>query len=83
MKRSFVANTLADIATVFPDYELIGSLGCGSVINLPVTEGGEVVATVNMLDSEQHYTPQRVALAEAHLHTPALQAFQAAARTAS
>ncbi len=35
-RRSFVANTIADIAKVFPDFELIASLGCGSVMNLPV-----------------------------------------------
>src|SRR5687767_1173352 len=47
----FVANTLADIAKVFGDHELIGSLGCGSVVNLPVLRAGALVATVNLLDS--------------------------------
>ncbi|WP_338014540.1 GAF domain-containing protein [Rhodophyticola sp. CCM32] len=36
----FVANTLDEIADVFPDFELIGSLGCASVVNLPVVSGG-------------------------------------------
>lgn len=70
-KKSFVANTIADIATVFPDHELIASLGCGSVLNLPVVVKGELVATVNMLDEPQHYTPEWVAAAEADLHVPA------------
>ncbi len=35
-RRAFVANTIDDIAKVFPDHELIKSLGCESVINLPV-----------------------------------------------
>ncbi len=70
-KRSFIANTLADIAKVFPDYELIGSLGCGSVINLPVLLEGELVATINLLHAEHHYTPQRVAMLEAQLSLPA------------
>ncbi len=70
-KRSFVANTIADIAKVFPDFELIASLGCGSVMNLPVVLQGELVATVNMLDAEYHYTPERVAAAEALLAVPA------------
>ncbi|MDE2384481.1 MAG: GAF domain-containing protein [Alphaproteobacteria bacterium] len=77
-QRSFVANTLADIATVFPDHELIGKLGCGSVINLPVVVDGAVVATINMLDVEHHYTPARVALAEKWLRAPARQAYLAA-----
>lgn len=70
-RRSFVANTIADIAKVFPDFELIASLGCGSVMNLPVVLQGELVATVNMLDAEHHYTPERVAAAEAPLAIPA------------
>ena len=69
-RRSFVANTIADIAKVFTDFELIASLGCGSVMNLPVVLQGELVATVNMLDAEHHYTPERVAAAEALLAIP-------------
>ncbi len=68
----FVANTLAEIATVFPDYELIGSLGCGSVVNLPVLRGGELVATVNLLDVEGHYTTDRVALIAAEMTLAAM-----------
>lgn len=70
-QESFVANTLADIATVFPDHELIGSLDCGSVINLPVILAGKLVATVNMLHAEQHYTAERVACVEQKLLLPA------------
>jgi hypothetical protein len=70
-KRSFIANTIEDIAEVFPDYELIASLGCGSVMNLPVVLKGELVATINMLHAAQHYTAERVALAEAVLAVPA------------
>lgn len=70
-RQSFVANTLADISKVFPDYELIGSLGCGSVHNLPVVLKGELVATVNLLHRAQHYTPERVITAERLLAVPA------------
>jgi hypothetical protein len=62
--ETFVANTLADIATVFGDYELIGELGCGSVVNLPVLIKGELVATINILHEEQFYTPEQVARTE-------------------
>jgi hypothetical protein len=68
----FVANTLADIDTVFPDSELIGKLGCGSVINLPVILKGDMVATVNILHEEEYYTPERVALAQDILTLPAM-----------
>lgn len=70
-RQTFVANTLADIATVFPDHELIGSLGCGSVVNLPVVLRGELVATINLLHAERHYTPERVAIIERELAIPA------------
>jgi 5-formaminoimidazole-4-carboxamide-1-beta-D-ribofuranosyl 5'-monophosphate synthetase len=76
-RQCFVANTLADIATVFPDHELIGRLGCGSVINLPVVLGDTLVGTVNMLDVEHHYTHERVALAKAWLSVPAKAAYLA------
>ncbi|WP_226779945.1 GAF domain-containing protein [Oceaniglobus trochenteri] len=68
----FVANTLADIARVFPDHELIGSLGCGSVINLPVLRGGALIGTVNMLDVEGNYTPERQSAALNQLTLPAI-----------
>ncbi len=68
----FVANTLDEIAGVFPDHELIGQLGCGAVINLPVIHKGELIATVNMLDAEHSYTAERQKIATDDLTLPAL-----------
>ena len=70
-RRSFIANRIEDIAQVFPDHALIASLGCGSVFNLPVIIGNELVATVNMLHETGHYDAARVAEAEATLRLPA------------
>jgi GAF domain-containing protein len=70
-RRTFVANTIGDIAEVFPDHELIGSMGLGSVVNFPVVLGGELVATINLLDVTGHYTPARVAAIETLLAIPA------------
>jgi hypothetical protein len=70
-KRSFVANTIEEIAKVFPDHALIGSLGCGSVVNVPVVLEGDLVATINLLHSAGFYTAERVAHAEAELAIPA------------
>ena len=70
-KRSFVANTIDDIAKVFPDFELIKSLGCGSVINLPVVLRGELVATINLLHGQYYYTAERVNFLESALSLPA------------
>ncbi|NRP73186.1 hypothetical protein ILFOPFJJ_04085 [Ensifer psoraleae] len=80
-RETFVANTIADISTVFGDYETIASLGCGSVVNIPVVVGGELLGTVNCLDVEHHYTPERVALSKL-IEMPAKLAFLAAARNA-
>jgi transcriptional regulator with GAF, ATPase, and Fis domain len=60
-RQPFVANTIEEIATVFKDHELIRSLGCGSVLNLPVVFGGSVIGTVNLLEETGYYTPERVA----------------------
>lgn len=79
--KSFVANTLDEISGHFPDHALIGRLGCGSVINLPVLLAGSVVATVNCLDEEHHYTVQRVATAES-LRPSALAAYLVAQKFA-
>jgi GAF domain-containing protein len=64
-KRTFVANTIEDIAQVFDDHELIKSLGCESVINVPVIVDGEVIATLNCLHDKDYYTDERVKAADA------------------
>jgi len=76
--KLFVANTIADIAMVFPDHEKIWSLGCGSVVNLPVIIEGQLAATINMLHEEHYYNPARVELIERHLSLPARRACLAA-----
>lgn len=79
-RRAFVANTIEDIAKVFPDHELIKSLGCESVINLPVYIGGEMLGTVNCLDVAHHYTPERVERAKSLLNIPSKLAFTVAGK---
>ena len=64
-QQTFVANTIDDISKVFDDYELIRSLGCESVINVPVVIDGAVVGTINCLHEQGFYTDDRVAAAEA------------------
>jgi hypothetical protein len=59
--QPFVANTTAEFAQYFADHALINSLGCHAALNIPVAEAGTVVGTVNILDAEGHFTPERVA----------------------
>ncbi len=58
--ETFVANTIGDIAEVFPDHETIASLGCGSVVNVPIKLASSILGTINLLDKPGHYTAERV-----------------------
>lgn len=64
-KKTFVANDIEGIKAVFDDWELIRSLGCESVMNVPILIDGEVAGTINCLDAAGHYTPERIEAAEA------------------
>ena len=64
-KRTFVANNIDGIAAVFSDHELIRSLGCESVINVPIVVGGAVLGTINCLHEAGYYTSDKVEAAEA------------------
>ncbi len=63
--ETFVANDIEGIAEVFGDFELIASLGCESVINIPVVVAGIAVGTINCLAEAGHYTPDRVHASQA------------------
>jgi hypothetical protein len=49
-RRPFIGRSVADIAAVFYDHALIHSLGCDSVINLPVVHDGRLLGTINLLN---------------------------------
>ena len=76
-EQTFVANDIEGIAEVFGDHELIKSLGCESVMNVPINIGGQVVGTLNCLNVAGHFTPDRVAASEA-LKVPGALAFMMA-----
>ena len=75
--NTFVANSIEEIAEVFPDFDLIQSLGCESCINIPVIVCGSVIGTLNCLHENGYFTPERVAKSE-HLKLPGAAAFLAA-----
>jgi hypothetical protein len=54
-KRPYIGYTAEDIKAVFFDHALIASLGCDSVLNLPVVHGGRVLGTVNLLHEARWY----------------------------
>ncbi len=59
---------------MFYDYELIWSLGCESVLNMPVRWRGQTLGTLNLLHKAGHYNEGHVAHVRllAHLALPAL-----------
>ena len=53
--QPYLGRTAEDIRAVFFDHELIASLGCASVLNLPVVYDGQILGTVNLLHEERWY----------------------------
>jgi GAF domain len=72
-QQPYLARTPADVQAVFFDHMLIASLGCGSVLNLPVVWDGRVLGTINLLHEASWYdeTDAPVGLIFAALAVPA------------
>jgi hypothetical protein len=51
------------VAAVFEDHELIASLGCGAVVNVPVVDDGQTLGVLNLLAAEGSYTQNSVSAA--------------------
>jgi hypothetical protein len=54
-QQPYLGRTAADVRAVFFDHALIESLGCGSVLNLPVVWDGRTLGTINLLHEEGWY----------------------------
>lgn len=55
-RQPYLGRDMAAIKWAFFDHALIESLGCGSVINIPIVYNDETIGTMNLLDAEHHYT---------------------------
>lgn len=51
------------VAAVFEDHDLIASLVCGAVVNVPVVDDGETLGVLNLLDAEGSYSEASVSAA--------------------
>lgn len=51
----------AAVREIFADHRLIESLGCGSIINVPVVSGGTTLGVLNILDAQGHYDESSIA----------------------
>lgn len=54
-RQAYIGRTAADIRAAFADHALIFSLGCESVLNLPVLFDNQVLGTVNLLHEAHWY----------------------------
>jgi len=70
----YIGRHADDIREVFFDHELILSLGCESVLNIPMRWCGQTVGTLNLLHQENWYQADHVELATvcAQLAVPAV-----------
>ncbi|WP_193743472.1 GAF domain-containing protein [Tateyamaria sp. ANG-S1] len=80
--ETFVANTVAEFAIYFADHALIESLGCKSALNMPILNDEQVIGTVNVLDEEHYFSPDRVRICQSairHRHKELIAVLQALA----
>ena len=56
----YTALSIEAIAEDFFDWQLIQSLGCESIANLPIVVGGETVGAFNLLHDAHYYTEERL-----------------------
>ncbi|QOZ77991.1 GAF domain-containing protein [Bradyrhizobium sp. CCBAU 53351] len=72
--EAYVGYTIDDLRHVFSDHELIASLGCESVLNMPVRWRGRTLGSLNLLHEAGWYGEDDVAacLPFAQLALPAL-----------
>jgi hypothetical protein len=51
----FIGSTRDDIKSVFSEYETLRSIGCESVLNIPVRRNGTTIGTMNLLAGAGQY----------------------------
>ena len=73
-RQPYIGRDAEDIRTVFFDHALILSLGCASVLNVPVVWDGRTLGTINLLHEAGFYDEGDVPVGQifAALAAPAL-----------
>jgi hypothetical protein len=69
--KPWICRTREDVKDVFYDYELIWSLGCESMLNLPVRWRGETIGTLNLSHRAGFYDESHIPIVR-HLGALAL-----------
>jgi hypothetical protein len=70
----YIGHNADDIRWAFYDHELIRSLGCDSVLNMPVRWQGRTIGTLNLLAGADHYNNSHIPIVRtiAHLALPGM-----------
>ena len=63
-REPYIGYTADDIREVFFDHELIASLGCASVLNVPVVHDGRTLGVLNLLHEARWYDEADAPLAQ-------------------
>lgn len=59
----FIGSTREDIQAVFSEYQVLWSIGCESVLNIPVRKNGVTLGTMNLLGEAGLYDDADLAVA--------------------
>jgi hypothetical protein len=72
--QPYIGRTREDIAANFFDHALINSLGCESILNMPVRWNGQTLGTLNLCHGAGHYDENHLPQVRliAYLAAPAL-----------
>ncbi|MBO9651356.1 MAG: GAF domain-containing protein [Variovorax sp.] len=81
----YIGRNADDIREVFYDHALILSLGCESVLNIPLRWRGQTIGTLNLLHQANWYEVHHIELATvfAQMAVPAVMAMSLAAEPSS
>ncbi len=60
--QTFVVNDYDGLSEVMPDHAKIRSIGCESLVNVPLVVFGRVIGTLNCLAGSGHFNESRVRL---------------------
>jgi len=63
-QKAYIGNDYEAVKAVFFDHELIRSLGCESVLNVPVVWDGRTLGTINVLHRAGYYAESDVTVAQ-------------------
>jgi GAF domain-containing protein len=63
-REPYIGYTADDIREVFFDHALIASLGCASVLNVPVVQDGRTLGVLNLLHEARWYDEADAPLAQ-------------------